>query len=154
MNKKIWIIIILLFFLIDLILIYPSVLDKQVDVYDMDVYVTDTNENAFNLDKDKLHFGIMSNSSFSSYRDLVLNNPYDYSLKFKIWAEGDMAKNIVYEYEGSNYDSLNLILNPGETKTLKIIFNRNQLPIGFYEGQTFVSIRETFFLDNFLESFL
>lgn len=139
-NKKFLIGLIIVFLIIDFILIYPLFLTQNLVVHEMDVYVTDQNEDALNADSDKIHFGILSNSSYSAYRVFSVKNPYNFDVKVKLWAEGEMVERISYEYN-------DFILASNETKELKIVYNKANQEVGYYQGKTYVHIRKTYFMD-------
>jgi hypothetical protein len=76
-----------------------------------------------------------------------MSNPYNYSLKFNLLADGEMAGNVYYEKN-------DFILGPGENETVKVVFSRGNLEQGYYQGRTIVSVRRVCFVDFILESFL
>ncbi|MCX6774841.1 MAG: hypothetical protein NTY99_01985 [DPANN group archaeon] len=84
--------------------------------YDMHVYVGD--KIGFNLDTDKLWFGIIPPGAGGS-RNVSISNDYYAPVKVKMTASGDLAK-----WAGIANGTTNpFILQPNETKSIQIVVN-------------------------------
>ena len=82
--------------------------------YGMQVYVGD--KIGFNLDKDKIWFGIVP-PGMSGTRAVGMNNTHPYPVEVKVSATGDLAKWVGV----TNVTSNPFTLNPGEAQSVVIV---------------------------------
>jgi hypothetical protein len=90
---------------------YPTFLKEE--SYPMDV--TSGDFAGFNLNHDKIHFGIIHPGTFSK-RDFQLYNSAEYSVKAKLGCEGEICDLIFFE-------SNNLIINANSNSTVYVTVN-------------------------------
>ncbi len=133
MDKKIFaLIVVVCAAILTSLLAYLYYLPLATAEYDMHVYVGD--KIGFNLDTDKLWFGIIPPGAGGS-RNMSISNNYDVPIKVRLAASGDLAKWVGISNETTNP----FILQPNETKNVKIIINipsyLNKSNITGYDGE-------------------
>jgi hypothetical protein len=131
MDKKIFALIVATCAVILVVFIfyfYPLTVNE----YAMNVYVGD--KVGFNLDTDKLFFGIITPGGVG-IKSINVSNTYAKPLKVRLAASGDLAK-----WAGISNETANpFILQPNETQNVKIIVNipsyLNKSNTIMYEGK-------------------
>ena len=100
---------------------------KDVMSYPSDAYVSETIRVGLNLDKDKIHFGIVPKGGSSSHRDIFITNMWDYDIEVEVKSTGELKGWLVYNLgefvNGSvanGYNNEDIYLEPGETTNITI----------------------------------
>lgn len=153
MYKKIM----LLFFFLGILFLfwfsYHFLLLEDVIIYETDVYISAINEGGFNLDSDKLHFGLVPLNSPIAYRKIDFHSPYNESMRVEIDSFGTIAEFLSYEYKGEKYsDPFSFYLVAGENVTLKVLFSAEGESVveeEYYDGKITVFVRHLSILDHF-----
>ncbi len=122
---------------------------QDVVVYQMDAWIAEPQNVGFNLDPDKLHFGLVGLNSPYAYREIIFTNPYNETAKISVHAEGNMTPYISYGYQGVSYaDPYSFTLEADETVPLRVIFsfNASEVEVGQYlTGELKIISRKTLF---------
>lgn len=135
-THKFYLFLIIIFLIIDFVLLYKFLFIVNVIIYDMDINITESSVLGFNLDSDKLHFGNVPNNSIYAYRNIEFENIYDYPIELEFESSGEMSKYITYEYLNQN-----LVLEPDERATVKVIFSNNKpLESQLMEGKLIILV--------------
>ena len=124
---------------------------EDVIVYETDVNIGGFNEAGFNLDPDKLHFGIVPYNSPTAFRMMDFNNNKGYPLKFTLKSKGDMADWLYFEVEGKTYKKVSFQVDSDDMESIKIKFNANSDDVQkdyYYTGEIIVVVKRTTFLDS------
>ena len=160
MPRK-WIIFSVFIFLLLICIYYQFSLIENITFYETDVYISDADNFGFNLDSDKLHFGLVPLDAEGGYRKIEITNPYAEKVTINVFSTGDIASYLSYMYEGKEYENtLHFSLLKNETKSVKIIFKPEvTMNIGdYYSGKIFILVRKQSFVEflhsKMLESFL
>lgn len=139
MKKIIWVgIFSLILFLVIFVYEWYSILN--VEVYEMDVYVTES-EVGFNLDVDKLHFGNVPVYSPGSYRELTIENVYDKSVKVFLSDFGSIDDYVYFEIDDGSFEKYDFVLGVNESKSFKVVFKNENTNIGNYSGELKIVVK-------------
>jgi len=128
----------------------------EVVLVPMDAYVVEANSAGFNLDPDKIHFGLVPVNSPYATRAFEYNNTYGFPVILDISVEGDIAPMISYEHNGERYvDGLKIYLEPGERGPVTYIFAPDSSAhIGtYYQGNVRVVVKRQYFLHSLFRGF-
>ena len=109
----------------------------------MDVYIVEE-EIGFNLDSDKIHFGNVPMFSNGAYREIMVTNIYGENIKIFLSDLGKIDEYVYFEIDGSYYEKYNFILGENETKTFKVVFDNDDLSLGYYDGEIKIVVRKFF----------
>ena len=149
-QKRMILLVVILFLLGCSLVYYKLSLIESLTFYDTDVYLSNANSSGFNLDADKLHFGLVPIDAAEGYRKIEIINPYPEKMNLELFSNGNIASYLSYSYAGEEYkQSLELSLEPNETKTVKIIFTPDQdkMSIGdYYSGRIFILLERPSFI--------
>ncbi len=135
LKKLIWIIVIVaILTAIFTYFLYSKFLILEVKDLPTDVNVTSINKVGFNLDKDRIHFGTISNGG-NSKRQIDLHNTKLVRVEVRLIGIGDIKEFLYFEPQ-------KIVLSPGETVNVSItaIVPPNT-PYGGYEGYIRVQTR-------------
>ncbi|MDP3728163.1 MAG: hypothetical protein Q8R18_01780 [bacterium] len=133
------------------VFLYELSLIEDVIIYETDAIISGENDGGFNLDADKLHFGLVPINSPYSYRKIDFVNSYNETVHIDVQSYGNIQAFISYEYKGERKEN-NLIfdLEPSETISLKVIFSptaKNVEVDDYYQGYILILVKEWSFLD-------
>lgn len=121
----------------------------EVVVYEMDAYVAESQNAGFNLDADKLHFGLIGISSPYAYREIIFTNPYNQTARINIYAKGNMTGHITYMYQGVSYeDPYSFLLEADQSVPLRVYFsfNESEVEVGqYFSGELQIISRKVLF---------
>lgn len=130
------VVILALFFLTVTTLFYSFYIIKDVQIFPADVHISE-DLIGFNLDKDKIHFGVVPKNKASSNRFVTINNTWDHGIGVIIKGQGDLKGMIYSEIEENNETVVTnyIYLKPYESKeiTLFIMPSKDE-EVGFYQG--------------------
>src|SRR3989339_290659 len=141
MKKIIWVTVFSLILLFAFL--FSEFLILNVEVLSMDAYIVEK-EIGFNLDSDKIHFGNVPMFSNGAYREIMITNIYDEDVKIFLSDSGKIDEYVYFEIDGSYYEKNNFILGENETKTFKVVFDNDDLPLGYYDGEIKIVVRKFF----------
>ena len=107
----------------------------------------------FNLDDDKLHFGLVPINSPSAYRKIDFSSPYTEKVVVEVEASGTIEEFLQYEYKGEIFeDSFHFPLEAYENITIKVIFSLEDQELAVddsYEGKIVFVVRRWGVMDDF-----
>jgi len=122
---------------------------QDVVTYQMDAYIAEPGNAGFNLDPDKLHFGLVAISSPYSYREIIFTNPYNQTARIDVHTEGNMSGYISYIYQGVAYaDPYSFTLEAEQSTPLRIVFSFNKSEVvvnQYFTGELKIISRKTLF---------
>lgn len=130
---------------------------QDVTVYQTDVTISGNNIGGLNLDSDKLHFGLIPENSPRAYRKMEFQNGKTYPISFRLKMDGDMSEWISYQVPLGTYSSMRFVVQPGESKEVKIVLDASEDEVTkdeYYTGQLRVVVRRTTILDKLLPTHL
>ncbi len=122
---------------------------QDIVTYKMDAYIAEPGNAGFNLDPDKLHFGLVAINSPYAYREVLFTNPYNETAQINVRAEGEMKDYINYIYQGVAYeDPYSFTLEAEQSIPLRVIFsfNQSEVEVGqYFTGELKIISRKTLF---------
>ena len=115
----------------------------------MDAYIAEPQNAGFNLDPDKLHFGLVAINSPYAYREIIFTNPYNSTAKVDVRVLGNMSGYINYIHKGVTYaDPYSFTLEAEEQIPLRVVFSFNESEVEvdqYFSGQLKIIARKTLF---------
>lgn len=132
--------------------VYQSLLVENIVIYETDAVISAENNGGFNLDADKLHFGLIPVNSPFGYRKIEFSSPYNETMKIKMDAEGNIAKYLSYEYIGETFeDPFNFFISSRENLTIKVVFFVNNKMVredDYFSGKIRIEVRRLSIFDK------